>query len=418
MSHASPLDELRKEHQLVLADIADAHAMVREVGASPEAARDAFSGPLRSRLDMFRQGILLHFRREEECLFPDARLLVSQGAHGASILGEFLRSEAEEDMRAHQVIAARTEEIASLLAAGAQQGGLPALSLSHLRTLVGLTHDLLTRHAEKEDKMVFPLIERGLSADQLAIIHERLRAVRAIADLSGPEDLGELQVGLGVEPAGGGAGPPQRAGGGQVLASPPQGVPGISADVPPVGTWHPRPLGRRVRADVKRASSIPVYVIYLILLGAGASGAWHYQVLDLFIPDSPRATAKAFMRLIYEGNIDGAGELCTTETQPLLASLKQQSRWIKAAAEAAAKKGQPWQLSWRATTAVMAGDQATVTIDQTVKQGTTVQSLVLPLALSKENGKWRVSLTTELEPLIGLSPPSGTGTPDVTPWVK
>ncbi|MGD0111782.1 MAG: hemerythrin domain-containing protein [Armatimonadota bacterium] len=420
MSHASPLDELRREHQMVLADIADIHTAMRETATSTERAHDALRGSLRSRLDMFRQGILLHFRREEECLYPDVRLLVAQGAHGADILGQFLRSEAEEDMRAHQVIAARTEEIASLLAAGEQQGGLPALSLSHLRTLVGLTHDLVTRHAEKEDKMVFPLIERNLSGDQLAIIYERLRSVRAVSDLSGPEGLGELQAGADAGSEGGRVGSSQYAGGGQGLAYPPTGAPGTNMEAPSAGSWQPRPLGRRVRADVKRASSIPVYVIYVILLGAGISGGWYYQVLDILVPNSPRATAKAFMRLIYEGDIDGAGEFCTSETQPLLASLKQQSRSIKAAAEAAAKKGQPWQLSWRAATVETAGDQATVTIDQTVKQGTTVQSLALPLALSKENGKWRVSLTTELEPLIGLSPPSGTGTatPDVTPWVK
>jgi hypothetical protein len=165
---------------------------------------------------------------------------------------------------------------------------------------------------------------------------------------------------------------------------------------------------------VKRASSIPVYVIYLILLGAVVGGAWRYQVIDLFAPDSPRATAKAFMRLIYEGNIDGAGEICTTETQPLLARLKQQAKWAKSTA----KTEKPWQLSWRATMVETAGDRASVTIDQTVTQGTTVQSLALPLALSKENGKWRVSLTAELEPLVGLNPPSATETAPVTPWVK
>ncbi len=418
MIHASPLDELRREHQLVLADIADAHAMMREVSTSPETARGAFSERLRSRLDMFHQGISLHFRREEECLYPDARGFLSQGARGVGIVGGFLSSEAEEDIRAHQVIAARTNEIAALLAAGVQQGGLTALSLSHLRTLVGLTHDLLARHAEKEDKMIFPFIERGLSADQLAIVGERLRSVRAVSDLAGPEGLGELGVGLDAEPGGGGAGSSRPAGGGQLLAPPPRDFPGISAEAPPVVSWQPRPLGRRVRVEVKRASSIPVYVIYLILLGAGIGSAWHYQVLDLFVPSSPRATAKAFMRLIYEGDIEGAGELCTTETQPLLAPLKQQAKWAKSAAETAAKKGQPWQLSWRATMVETAGDQATVTIDQTVKQGTTVQSLALPLALSRENGKWRVSLTTELEPLVGLNPPSETKTAPVTPWIQ
>jgi hypothetical protein len=162
-----------------------------------------------------------------------------------------------------------------------------------------------------------------------------------------------------------------------------------------------------------------VYVIYLILLAAGVSGAWYYQVADLFAPNSQRATAKAFMRSIYGGDIDGAGELCTTETRPLLTPLKQQATRIRAEAEDAARTGQLWQLSWRATAVETSGDQATVTIDQTVKQGTSVQSLALPLALSKEDGKWKVSLTSELQPLVGLNPPSGTDAgPGTTPWVK
>lgn len=417
MSHASPLDELRKEHQLVLADIADIHAAMRETATSPESARDILSGTLRSRLGMFHQGILLHFRREEECLFPDARVIVSQSAGRANLLGEFLESEAEEDMRAHQVITARTNEIASLLTAGEQQGSLPALSLSHLRTLVGLTHDLLVRHAEKEDKMVFPLIERSLSTDQLELIYERLRAVRAVSDLAGPEGLGEMQVGLGAESEGG-ANAPRYIGSDQSLSSSLGRAPETPADLPPVGMWQPRPLGRRVRAEVKRASVIPVYIMYAIVLGVAVWGAWHYQVVDLFVPDSPRAAAKEFMRLVYDGNIDGAGALCTVETQPLLASLKRQATLIKAGAGSKASKENPWKLSWRAKTVESAGDHATVAIDQTVTQGTTVQSLELLLLLVREGDKWRVSLTDELAPMVGLTPPSGVDTTTVIPWVQ
>jgi len=195
VSQASPIDELRKEHQLFLTDISEVHTMIQGLGSSPEDAREAFGGMLGARIDIFRQGILTHFRREEECLYPDARLFVSQAAGTAGrpdILGHFLDSEAEDDVRAHQVIAARTDEIAALVAAAREKGQLPAQSLAHLRTLLGLTRSLLQRHAEKEDGMIFPFIERSLSPDQLAAVGERLRAFRGIADLTGSDDLSGL----------------------------------------------------------------------------------------------------------------------------------------------------------------------------------------------------------------------------------
>lgn len=197
MSETSPTNELRKEHQLVLADIAAAHEMMQGLGAGPEAPQGFFSASFRARLDMFRQGILVHFRREEECLYPAANAMVSAGARGADLLGRFFNSEAEDDMQAHQVIRTRTNEIMSLFDAGTR-GELNAMSVAHLRTITGLTKSLLERHALKEDNMIFPLIERGLTFEELAAVSDRMRECRAIGDLGGREEgpgLGELNVG-------------------------------------------------------------------------------------------------------------------------------------------------------------------------------------------------------------------------------
>jgi hypothetical protein len=135
-------------------------------------------------------------------------------------------------------------------------------------------------------------------------------------------------------------------------------------------------------------------------------------VLDVVRPNSPRATAKAFISAIYDGNIKSAGELCTTATKSLLAPMEQATK----APQGSAQAEHPKELSWRATAAEVTGDRATVTIAQTLKQGTSVQSLTLPLALAKENGKWRVDLTGGIEPLKGLSGLSGIGLAPGTPW--
>jgi hypothetical protein len=165
---------------------------------------------------------------------------------------------------------------------------------------------------------------------------------------------------------------------------------------------------------IKRPSGLYGKVFSLVVLAAIVAGAWYYQVVDLVNPNSPRATAKAFMRAIYAGDVDRARDLCTAETQQLLAPLAQRSR----PGQTTARTEQARQLSWRATAVEVAADRATVTIDQTIKQGGSVQSLRLALALAKENGKWRVEPTGGLEPLMGLSGLSGGRVAPGTPWLR
>jgi hypothetical protein len=150
---------------------------------------------------------------------------------------------------------------------------------------------------------------------------------------------------------------------------------------------------------VKRPSNILGYFSYLVVLTAIMAGAWYYQVVDLANPNSPRATAKAFMRAIYAGDMGRTPKLCTATTQPLLAPLKQAAK----PARSSAQTEHPKELSWRATAVEVTGDRATVTITQTLKQGGSAQSSELPLTLAHENGGWKVDLTGGPETVVGLS---------------
>ena len=105
------------------------------------------------------------------------------------------------------------------------------------------------------------------------------------------------------------------------------------------------------------------------------------------------------MRAVYIGDIDRAGELCTGETQPLLAPLKQAAKRAQSRSQAE----HPKELSWRATVAEVTGDRATVMVAQTLKQGESVQASEFPLALAQENGEWKVDLTGGPETVVGLS---------------
>jgi hypothetical protein len=142
---------------------------------------------------------------------------------------------------------------------------------------------------------------------------------------------------------------------------------------------------------IKRPTSLPGWLFSLVVLAAIVAGAWYYQVVDLVTPSSPRATAKAFMRVIYAGDIDRTQVLCTGETQPLLAPLKQAARLAQSRSQTEPPKG----LSWRATAVSVTGDRATVMIAQTLKQRGSAQSSEFPLTLAQENGKWKVDLTNE-----------------------
>jgi len=200
--------------------------------------------------------------------------------------------------------------------------------------------------------------------------------------------------------------PPRRPlGGGHRRASRSPGSSGVPSSLPPSAAPRPSEVARRPLVRIKRPSNILGCFSYLVVLTAIVAGAWYYQVVDVVYPNSPRATAKAFMRAIYDGDMDRAGELCTAATQPLMAPLKQAAK----PAQSSAQTEHPKELSWRATAVEVTGDRATVTVGQTLKEGTSVQSLTLPLALAKENSKWRVDLTGGIEPLKGLSGLSGIG---------
>jgi hemerythrin-like domain-containing protein len=198
MSQRSPIQELQREHQFLVADIKDLEETMR-------AARDGLSewwaanaGSFRARLDMFRQHLDMHFRREEEGLFPDAQQMVSERAAPSGILGQFFAAEAEDDMNAHATLRSRAQEMVAVSDEMEEAGGSDEQSINRLRTLVHLARSLLERHAEKEDRLVFPMIERSLDPLQMERVRSRMGALRSVSDLTDPSgrdrDLRDLSM--------------------------------------------------------------------------------------------------------------------------------------------------------------------------------------------------------------------------------
>ena len=188
MSPASPIDELRKEHQRLVTDLKGLQDSARE-------SSDQVDATGRDRIEMFQRALQIHVRREEEGLFPDARQLVARSSKHPAVLSSFFGSEAEEDIDAHRVLAERTQQLLDLIWDISQAAKPDPPSMARLRALLGLTLGLLERHADKEDKLIFPMIERSLKPAELEQVAERIHALGSAADLTDSTDSGMPQIG-------------------------------------------------------------------------------------------------------------------------------------------------------------------------------------------------------------------------------
>jgi hemerythrin-like domain-containing protein len=146
-------------------------------------------------LELLSRRLRVHFRREEEGVFPEAQRMVSEGAQGADVFGRFFAQEAEDDMGAHAALARRANEMAEMLGQMQDAGGPDEASARRLLVLAKLTATLLERHAAKEDTLIFPMIEKSLTPAQVDEVRDRLRALGSDRDLTGGDDSGLAQLG-------------------------------------------------------------------------------------------------------------------------------------------------------------------------------------------------------------------------------
>jgi hemerythrin-like domain-containing protein len=169
------LEGLYREHRALAMEAAGLREAVRRLAASPDPGADsALSGRLRGRLARFHELLGHHFYREQEGLYPEARQLISQGAGRGDIFGQFFAAEAEEDLGAHETLRVRVEEMIGAVAAVEQAGQLEAGALARLRSTLGLVCDLLQRHADKEDRFIYPMLQQSLDHEQRQRVRQRL----------------------------------------------------------------------------------------------------------------------------------------------------------------------------------------------------------------------------------------------------
>jgi len=176
MGETSPIQVLLTDHVAARAEM-DAVA-ANTIGLSA-AGWPGVAAEVGGRCGALHQLLLLHFRREEDGLYPDIVRMVSEGASEVDIIAGFFREATDHDLVAHTTLRGRLLEIKELVAAMGQPERDANQVARELQATVASTRDLLNRHAEKEETVVFPMIARLLSEDQMEAVRARLAAIEA-----------------------------------------------------------------------------------------------------------------------------------------------------------------------------------------------------------------------------------------------
>ena len=87
MAGASVVEELHKDHSALRNHVAALESLLQTWDGTVSGTEQTPGGTVRARLDGLGAELEVHFRREEEGLFPDAQRLVTAGAAGADHIG-------------------------------------------------------------------------------------------------------------------------------------------------------------------------------------------------------------------------------------------------------------------------------------------------------------------------------------------
>ncbi|MBN1460159.1 MAG: hemerythrin domain-containing protein [Armatimonadetes bacterium] len=183
----SPFDDLNEEHRALQTDVAELKSTIRNL-TGQETSSLGSGGVIRDELEMFRKKLRIHFRREEEGLFPEARRIISEGARGADVFGSFFAEEAEDDMSAHASLTSRANQMLEIAGQLEESGRPDEQTARQLLSLINLTSTLLDRHAAKEETLIFPMLEKSLTSDQVDDVQSRVQEIGSDRDLTAAGD--------------------------------------------------------------------------------------------------------------------------------------------------------------------------------------------------------------------------------------
>ncbi|MFQ5826416.1 MAG: hemerythrin domain-containing protein [Dehalococcoidia bacterium] len=167
MSVADPLGTLRRAHDIGLGKL---KLLSGAVSGLNKGSNPAALGALKEVLLFFDGELRVHFRHEEEVLFPALERVIGREGPIAAML--------DEHQSVWRAVDALREKTAQLENTAEENRG----DIAHEIELVG-THivGLLGSHIDKENGMLFPMAEQTLSATAIREIAERMKAVEEAA---------------------------------------------------------------------------------------------------------------------------------------------------------------------------------------------------------------------------------------------
>jgi regulator of cell morphogenesis and NO signaling len=151
-----PIEELKDEHQSVLKLLAEMGSIM---GSAHELSQEQWQGFLQKACAFFRKDVALHFKKEEDALFP---AMGKRLGHGSGPIAVML-SEHEQH---NQLL-------------GRLCGAVGAADLKTTREVWADFNPLLTMHIMKEDNILFPMAANILGAAEWTAVGEKMAALNA-----------------------------------------------------------------------------------------------------------------------------------------------------------------------------------------------------------------------------------------------
>jgi hemerythrin-like domain-containing protein len=186
MSQQPVFQALHQDHAQILSQMKALEEAIRALLPATPPQQSHHLDECRERLRGLRQTFLVHRCREEVGLFPDVERMVAHGLPKVDRVAGFFAGEAEDDIRAHLAVENSLRKMADLLDALKPEEVSGEGARAELLDTAERTHRLLRRHAGKEEDLVFPLIGRLLSEDQIAAVAARMRELcRGLDDQAG-----------------------------------------------------------------------------------------------------------------------------------------------------------------------------------------------------------------------------------------
>jgi len=175
-----PIDLLLGEHRVIMAQIDELRAAVRDLAKRGEAAVPDALPALGRAGHMMATRLLAHARKEDEALFPALEQVLGSGTGPVAVMRmEHRAIHAQADLFRRTLHELEQVEHPAIVAGGAELRELAAAGGSAAKLHDTAEHiiQLLDLHFGKEEDILFPMARQVLSGEDLAGVAKKMEAL-------------------------------------------------------------------------------------------------------------------------------------------------------------------------------------------------------------------------------------------------